>query len=136
MDLAPLEAAAITAAATIISASAAVVAGYIRSHVRNVDLASALSSAATLGAGIAHDSLTSAVANGAVDWNAAKATAIASGTAAAQRLAAGVTAESVTAALAPLLAVDPSVPAGTGSTATATSGAGGEAIAAAGPVAS
>ena len=133
-DFLPLEQALITAAATIVSASAVVVAAYIRSHVRNVEMAAGLDRAVMVGAGVAHDALTSAVAaGGKIDWNAAKAAAIASGTEAAQEIASGVTAEHVTAALAPLLAVDPSVPAGTGSTATATASAGNEALAAVGP---
>lgn len=131
MDMLPLEQAVITAAAAIVSACGVVVASYIRAHVKNSAAQSALAEAVALGAGIAHDALTTAVSRGTPDWAAAKAVAIQQGTAAAQKVAAQVTSQIVTAALAPLLAVDPSAPAGLAATATATASKGQEAIAAA-----
>ena len=131
MDWTPVTQAAITAAATIVSAAGLVIAAYIRTYVKNEALAAILIKAEKVGAGVAHDSLITAVAKGAPDWGAAKRVAVAEGTAAAQSLVASVTTDGVLAALAPLLAVDPSVPAGTASTATATASKGGAASASA-----
>jgi hypothetical protein len=130
MDWTPLEEAFVGAAATIITASAAVAAAYIRSSVKDKAIAEALVRTETMAAGIAHDSLTTAMANGAPDWAAAKQIAIEEGVAGVkQELAQDITPLAVAAALAPLLAVDPSVPAGTTPTATASAPAGGEAVA-------
>ena len=134
MDWNPIVEAAVSGAALVISASAAVAANYIRSHVKNVEIASAVVRAETMAAGIAHDALTTAVSNGAPDWAAAKRVAIAEGVAGVQReLATDVTPLAVAAALAPMLAADPTVPAGPASSATAVASPGGTAAALAEP---
>ena len=133
MDWTPIEQAAITAAAAILAASGAVVAAYIRSHVKDQAAAAALTRAEQIGAGIAHDALTTAVANGAPDWAAAKRVAIQEGTAVAQQELASVTPVGIAAGLAGLLAMDPSAPAGPASSATATASLGGSAAAIAEP---
>jgi hypothetical protein len=113
IDWTPIVNSAIVAAAGIISASGMVAAAYIRSRVKNQNVADALVRAETMGAGIAHDALTSAVSKGAPDWAAAKQVAISEGVAGVKReLATDITPTAVAAALAPLLAADPSVPAG------------------------
>lgn len=118
MDWTPIENAAVLAAAGIVSACGVVAASYIRSHVKNVQLRADLADAATLGAGVAYDALTSAVAKGhAPDWSAAKQVAITEGTAAANKeLSTDISPVQVASALANLLAKDPSVPAGSAST--------------------
>ena len=129
MDWTPIEIAFIGAAATVISASAAVAAGYIRAHVRNQEAAAVIVRTETMAAGIAHDALTTAVANGVLDWAAAKQVAIREGIVGVQReLAMDVTPLAVAAALAPMLAANPSVPSGNASVAAAVS-CGGEALA-------
>lgn len=135
MDWTPLENAAVLGAAGIVSACGVVAASYVRAHVKNVALRAAAADAATLGAGIAYDSLSSAVSQGkAPDWNAAKQTAIAEGTAAAAKeFATDLSPVAVASALSSLLAKDPTVPAGNASTAVATAAAGGAATATAAP---
>lgn len=125
-----IETAFIGTAATITSASAAVAAGYIRSHVRNQEAAAVIIRAETMAAGIVHDALTTAVANGVPDWTAAKQVAIREAVAGVQReLTMDVTPLAVAAGLAPVLAANPPVPPLNALAATAVSASGGEALA-------
>ena len=119
MDWTPLVDASITAAAGMITVCAPIATAYVASHLRNKQLAALTAGAVTVGAGIAHDALTTAVAQGAPDWAAAKHLAVARGLAAAKQIADQVTAEDVTAGLSGLLAADPTVPAGVAAVATA-----------------
>ena len=111
--LQPIEQAAVMGAAAIVSAAAAVAAGYIRSHIKNQMAADALATATTQAGAVAYDALTTAVANGqAPNWAAAKAKAITEATATVSADVGTVLSPvAVTAALAPLLAADPTVPA-------------------------
>ena len=130
MDWSPIEQAAITAAAGIISASGVVIATYVAAHVHNAKVAALLTRAIQLGAGVAHDALTTAIAKGGTpDWVAAKQAAIAEGTDAARSLVSSVNADDVRAALASLLAPDPSVPAGPAPSASASAPPGSTAVA-------
>ena len=101
VDWTPVEQAAISAAALIISASAAVAAAYIRSHVKGQATAAVEMKAVTVGAGIAAASLQAAVAKGAPDWTAARDTALAEGTAATRDVMETVTPVQIASPVAP-----------------------------------
>ena len=135
MDWTPLEQAAVTAAATVITLATPLVAAWTAVHIRNQKVAALVLKAEALAAGVAHDSLTSAVARpGPLDWNAAKETAKIEGLAAAQaELGVIPSLAAVSAGLAVLLAPDASAPAGNAATATATASSGGSAAALAEP---
>lgn len=127
VDWTPVLQAGVGALAAVIPPSIALFVAWLKAHNHAV-----LASAARAAGGVAYDSLASASRTGALDWDAARATAIQEGLQALQTITQEKTTPAhealVVGSLGDHLAVDPSV-AVAGSTAVASAAPGGTAIA-------
>jgi hypothetical protein len=122
----------IQALVTVLPLAVTAGAAWLQAH-KHTQLAAAVQT----GGGVAYNALVSANRDGVTDWRAAEAVAIRQGVAAVQQIVGSVdpakVATQVAGALGHLQAVDPTIAAGGGSTATATAAPGQSATAEAGP---